>query len=335
MVQRTVHYVAMPSISPYRSPASTTALTALRAMLDRAVDFDDLRDRAVAAGADAPQLLLGAVDVLSGGFKAFDSRSGEVSVDAVLASAAIPTLFRSVPVNGGLYWDGLFSQNPPVRDLLNDLPDEVWVIQINPTVRDDEPDTTETIADRRNELAGNLSLYQELAFIERINSMLDTGVISSENGKMITVRVLEMARPPHSQQRGYASKLNRDPAFLQELIDLGLRQADEFLAARGFENAWHSGDADAVLAYFAEDCLVKVAAPFRPLAATTDGDAVRALVTDRLTTQIEVNFNRLQLARETVTWKVRATSPDDGSQIDGTATVMFRGGKLVSFILGP
>ena len=329
------HYVAMPSISPYRSPASTTALTALRAMLDRAVDFDDLRDRAVAAGADAPQLLLGAVDVLSGGFKAFDSRSGEVSVDAVLASAAIPTLFRSVPVNGGLYWDGLFSQNPPVRDLLNDLPDEVWVIQINPTARDDEPDTTETIADRRNELAGNLSLYQELAFIERINSMLDTGVISSENGKMITVRVLEMARPPHSQQRGYASKLNRDPAFLQELIDLGLRQADEFLAARGFENAWHSGDADAVLAYFAEDCLVKVAAPFRPLAATTDGDSVRALVTDRLTTQIEVNFNRLQLARETVTWKVRATSPDDGSQIDGTATVMFRGGKLVSFILGP
>jgi hypothetical protein len=54
-------------------------------------------------------------------------------------------------------------------DLLNDLPDEVWVIQINPTGRDEEPDTTETIADRRNELAGNLSLYQELPFIERIN----------------------------------------------------------------------------------------------------------------------------------------------------------------------
>ena len=183
-----------------------------------------------------------------------------------------------MPVNGGLYWDGLFSQNPPVRDLLNDLPDQVCVIQINPTVRDDEPDTTETITDRRNELAGNLSLYQELAFIERINSMLDTGVISSGNGKMITVRVLEMARPPHSQQRGYASKLNRDPAFLQELITLGLRQADEFLTAQGFENAWHSGDAEAVLAYFADNCLVRADPPFRPLAPTTDPGAVRALV---------------------------------------------------------
>jgi NTE family protein len=166
------HFVALPTMSPYQNPASAAALKDLQAMLDRAVDFDDLRRRAVQAGSDAPQLLLGAVAVLSGAFKAFDSRRGEVSVDAVLASAAIPTLFRSVPVEGGLYCDGLFSQNPPVRDLLDDLPDEVWVIQINPTARDEEPDTVETIADRRNELAGNLSLYQELAFIEGIDSML-------------------------------------------------------------------------------------------------------------------------------------------------------------------
>ncbi len=32
-----------------------------------------------------------------------------------------------------MYWDGLFSQNLPVRDLLNDLPDEAWVIQIDGT----------------------------------------------------------------------------------------------------------------------------------------------------------------------------------------------------------
>jgi NTE family protein len=152
---------------------------------------------------------------------------------------------------------------------------------------------------------------------------------------MITVRVLEMARPAHSQQRGYASKLNRDPEFLQELIDLGLRQADEFLAAQGFETAWHSGDADAVLAYFAEDCEFSATAPLRHQDPTSDAAAIRALVTERLTTRIEINFNRLQLARETVTWKVRTASPDSGSQIDGTAAVMFSNGKVVSFVLGP
>jgi len=87
----------MPSVSPYRSPASTASLAALRAMLDRAVDFDDLQERAITAGPDAPQLLLGAVDVLSGAFKAFDSRRGEVSADAVLASAAIPTFSGPCP----------------------------------------------------------------------------------------------------------------------------------------------------------------------------------------------------------------------------------------------
>jgi hypothetical protein len=41
------------------------------------------------------------------------------------------------------------------------------VIQINPRQRDTEPTTLAEIADRRNELSGNLSLYQELAFIEK------------------------------------------------------------------------------------------------------------------------------------------------------------------------
>ena len=42
----------------------------------------------------------------------------------ILASAAIPNLFRSVKVDGGTYWDSLFSQNPPVRELLDTRPDE-------------------------------------------------------------------------------------------------------------------------------------------------------------------------------------------------------------------
>jgi hypothetical protein len=46
-----------------------------------------------------------------------------------------------------------------VRELLETKPDELWVIQINPTARADEPRSVLDITDRRNELAGNLSLY--------------------------------------------------------------------------------------------------------------------------------------------------------------------------------
>ena len=49
--------------------------------------------------------------------------------------AAIPNLFRAVRLEDGTYWDGLFSQNPPVRELLDAQPHALWVIQINPQQR--------------------------------------------------------------------------------------------------------------------------------------------------------------------------------------------------------
>jgi predicted acylesterase/phospholipase RssA len=79
-----------------------------------------------------------------------------------------------VHTDGGSYWDGLFSQNPPVRGLLDTHPDELWVIQINPTSLDSVPRSVLAIADRRNELAGNLSLYQELNFVKKIDQLRPT-----------------------------------------------------------------------------------------------------------------------------------------------------------------
>ena len=159
-----------------------------------------------------PLLLVGAVDVLSGRFRAFHSRRDRIAADMILASAAIPTLFPTVRTDDGVYWDGLFSQNPPVRELLEAEPDELWVIQINPTTTRDEPRSVLDIADRRNELAGNLSLYQELQFIEKIDQLLAEGLLAPGGKyKQVVVRVIELARSRSSRLLGPASKLNRDP----------------------------------------------------------------------------------------------------------------------------
>lgn len=331
-------YVAFPAVSPYRNPGADAAEKLLRELIDQQVDVADLTRRVAArqaAGQTVPQLLLGAVDVLSGAFKAFDSRHGEISTHAVLASAAIPTLFRAIDVQGRKYWDGLFSQNPPVRDLLDEHPDEVWVVQINPSARDDEPQSVAAIADRRNELSGNLSLYQELAFIERIDRLVEQGVITDPRYKQMTVRVLEMARPPASRQRGYASKLDRSPAFLDELVRLGVRQAEDFLLARRFERAWASGDTDRMLSFFAADCEVSTSAPFRTLAPTRSRAAVEDVVTERVRRAVAIDFTRKQIARETVSWRVRATSPDTGEVQSGRAEVTFTDGRVTRFTLGP
>jgi NTE family protein len=216
-----------------------------------------------------PMLLIGAVDVLSGEFQTFNSRRDRITPDVILASAAIPNLFRAVRLEGGTYWDGLFSQNPPVRELLDAEPDELWVIQINPQRLETEPTTIADIADRRNELAGNLSLYQELAFIEKIDQLLETGQLTKgQKYKQIVIRVIELSRTRLPRGLGAASKLNRDPRFIQDLMSYGEQQAEEFLAALAFERAWLNQDAAAVMNLFTEDSEL-VSTPHSPGQAAT------------------------------------------------------------------
>ena len=91
----------------------------------------------------------------------------------VLASAAIPPLYRAVEIGDRVYWMACMQ---PIADpgahYLPQKPEEIWIAQINPMQRSREPRTMREIADRRNELAGNLSLGQELFFIQKINDPL-------------------------------------------------------------------------------------------------------------------------------------------------------------------
>ncbi len=215
------NWVAMLEVSPYALPNWGQAR--LRALLEERVDFARI-PRLLTP--HSPHLYVGAVEVLSGTFRVF--RDHEISVDAIMASAAIPTLFRAVPLDGGLYWDGLFSHNPPVRDLPDSRPDEIWVIQINPRSSTGEPRTVEDILDRRNELSGNLSLEQEIHFIEKFNALLRQGLVSSQRYKPIAVRRIELSR-----DLDYASKLDRAPSFIRSLLAHGYAEADAFLNRLG------------------------------------------------------------------------------------------------------
>lgn len=212
--------VMLPAVSPYFYPPF--AKTRFRRLLERHVpSYEDL------PGMPGPLLLVGAVDVLSGEFKVFSSSRGEITLDAILASAAVPNLFRAVPIEGRVYWDGLFSQNPPVRELPDARPDEIWVVQVNPSSRASEPMSLTDIIDRRNELSGNLSLEQELFFIGKINELVASGVISGDRYREISVGKIVIDR-----DLDFASKLDRSPAFIADLMDHGVEQASAFLAGR-------------------------------------------------------------------------------------------------------
>ena len=308
--------LAVPAVSPYHLPAPSYGLDRFREMLERHIDFDAIE---IDENARHPMLLLGAVDVLSGRFRAFNSRTERITADRVLASAAIPTLFPAVRVDGGVYWDGLFSQNPPVRDLLDGALDELWVIQVNPTARAHEPTTALDIAVRRNELSGNLSLYQELSFVEKIDELLESGTLSPcGKYRQIVVRIIEMPSDV-TRVQGPASKLNRDPAFLGGLIERGRHQAEVFLTGHAFERAWVAGDADGVLRAFTDGAEIVADGPFG--AAHIRGDADRRdFVTERLCDTIRINPVRKQVTGDRVAWSVRMRR--DGDVTEGTGEIL-------------
>ena len=328
------NFVAMPAISPYDNYFSGLGLEEFRRMLERRVDF---REVSVQPEGSYPVLLVGAVDVLTGEFRAFNSRRDRISAETILASAAIPTLFRSVGLHdGGTYWDGLFSQNPPVRELTDEEPDEIWVIQINPKERTSEPRTVAEIADRRNELSGNLSLYQELGFIEKIDQMLEEGhLVRDGKYKQIVVRVIELSRPRFSRFLGTASKLNRDPHFIRALMSHGEARAEEFLTALAFENAWKCRDPAAVMAFFADDAEVSSSAPFSNRGAYRGEREIRKFVAEYLAGNVRIDPTKKQVARNEVVWTVRMhTGEDSSDRSEGIAAAEFREGSIRVLRLG-
>jgi NTE family protein len=211
--------------SPYLIPGSEIGQQRIRDILESLVAFDTIPRY---CKYDHPELVVGTIDVEGGVFETFHNE--QVTPDAVLASAAIPELFRAVEIDGHAHWDGLFSQNPPIIDLLTvpaqRKPEEIWVIQINSQRRDDVPKTPEQIADRRNELAGNLSLNQELRAINWVNQWVDAGHLPEDEFMQTTVRRIAL-----NADYDPSTKLDRSKSFLDELIKRGEAAAGSFLTS--------------------------------------------------------------------------------------------------------
>ena len=232
----------------FHSQASRKEFLDLRKLLEKHVQFSELDNLLEPS---SPRLLMGAVNVLSGEFKEFDSKRGEITVDAVLASAAVPSLFQAVEVDGNFYWDGLFAENPPLSKLEQTIPDELWIIGINPKMRPSVPKTPEAIIDRRNELASNIMLAVELRIYEIYNQLLELGAIKEEFLAEVPLTSTKLRLINMSEQLAesldYTSKLDRNPSFIDKLLADGESQAERFWQnpddqQYGIPPGWHTRD---------------------------------------------------------------------------------------------
>jgi len=92
--------------------------------LDGLIDWDLLNDGPV-------RLSVGAVEIESGNFHYFDSRSERIDVRHIMASGALPPGLPPVEIDGKLWWDGGLVSNTPLTHVLDSQTADLLVFQID------------------------------------------------------------------------------------------------------------------------------------------------------------------------------------------------------------
>ena len=182
--------------------------------------------------AAGPRLFVSATKVRDGKIRVFEKE--EITPDAILASACLPTLFQAIemedPKSGRreAFWDGGYTGNPALFPLYSsDLPGDIVIININPLERDELPTTPQMIHNRVNEISFNSSLLRELRAIHFVQNLLDQGRV--EEGQMQRLRIHMVADDDLMSQLSTATKSVPNGAVITALKSAGRTSAERFL----------------------------------------------------------------------------------------------------------
>ncbi|MCV0437643.1 MAG: patatin-like phospholipase family protein [Hydrogenophaga sp.] len=142
------HYFSPEQLNPFD-------LNPLRKILSAQVDFERLR-------AHCPiKLFVAATNVNTGKLRLF--RAPELTPDAVLASACLPTMHRSVVIEGEPYWDGGYAANPAVFPLFHECSArDILLVMLAPLKHSATPQSAADIKSRMMELAFNATFLREM-----------------------------------------------------------------------------------------------------------------------------------------------------------------------------
>lgn len=213
------------AMSRYLSPYDLNPLNInpLKDLIDRLVDFDAVRKSEL-------QLFIAATNVHTGRLRVF-SRDA-ITADAVMASAALPYVFRAVTIDGVPYWDGGYTSNPPIYPFFRTTQTEdVLVVQINPVLRTATPHSAQEIMNRVNEITFNASLIAEYRAIEFVSRLIDQGRLPHGTGpgeyRRINMHRIDLGFV--GKKLTAESRLNNDFDFFEMLHRAGRRAARRFL----------------------------------------------------------------------------------------------------------
>ncbi|OAI23219.1 patatin [Methylosinus sp. R-45379] len=217
-LRKTIAQNAANYFSPYEF--NPLDINPLRDLIDGLVDFTALR------ATDNLKLFISATNVRTGKVRIF--RRPELTIDMLMASACLPTLFQAVEVEGEAYWDGGYMGNPALFPLYTETDCcDIILVQINPVERDEIPRTSQEIMDRLNEITFNASLLHEFRAIDFVARLIDAGRLKGTHYKKVLLHLVEGGAA--MKRFGADTKLDADYDFLRSLFDIGHEAGKAFL----------------------------------------------------------------------------------------------------------
>jgi NTE family protein len=207
--------------SPYQ--LNPLGLNPMRRKLTEEIDFERLR-------AESPiRLLIAATRVRDGRLRLF--HESEMTVDAVLASACLPFLHHAIEIEGDAYWDGGYSANPPVRQLVIDTKaTEVILVQLIPEEHGAVPHLSPEISRRMQEIAFVTSLHKELEALDDLRDVCRHSLTSPICRKLRQLRFHRVSASESVKDLDQKNALDTSWSLIDGLKEHGRTAATEWLA---------------------------------------------------------------------------------------------------------
>jgi NTE family protein len=177
------------------------------------------------------KLFIAATQVRTGKLRLFRTR--ELTADAVLASACLPSLHHGIEIDGELYWDGGYSANPAIYPLFYYCRSrDVVIVLLHPLRLPHTPATAGEIWNRVSELGFSATFLREMRMFGHAKAHVARSLISLGRleRRLRRIRFHLVEADEFMSQLSAESKLSAHWSFVSMLRDQGRARADAWLA---------------------------------------------------------------------------------------------------------
>lgn len=208
--------------SPYL--VNPSGYNPLRAIISELVDFERLREHSPV------KLFIASTKVRTGKLHIFGNQ--EISIDALLASACVPSIHHAVEISGEAYWDGGFSGNPPISPLIFRCRErDIVMVMLHPVSRPHTPTTAKAISEHMFELAFNSTFLREMHVLSELKAHAERRMVpvGRLERRLRRLRFHFIEQDLRDTPLSHASRFNARWSFLCLLRERGRERADRWL----------------------------------------------------------------------------------------------------------